>query len=66
MTQNAVVVVAYSPYSSDLAPYDFYIFDHVKCLLKGESFETGEQLLSALEGILRSLEKTTFATGFLE
>jgi hypothetical protein len=32
----------------------------------GESFETGVQLLATVEGILRSLEKTTFARVFLE
>jgi hypothetical protein len=39
---------------------------HVKGLLRGESFETGEQLLSAVEGILRSLEKSTLTKVFLE
>jgi hypothetical protein len=54
------------PYSPDLAPSDFYLFGHVEGLLRGESFETGEQLLLAVEGILRSLEKWTLTKAFLE
>jgi hypothetical protein len=55
MARNAIVIATHAPYSSDLVPYDFYLFGHVKGLFRGESFETGEQLLSAIEGNLRSL-----------
>jgi hypothetical protein len=53
-------------YSRDPDPSDFYLFDHVKCLLRGESFETDEDLLSAVEVILRTLEKSTLSRLFLE
>jgi hypothetical protein len=53
MAQNAMVVAAHSPCSPDPAPSDFYLFGHVKGLLRGELFETGEQLLSAVEGNCR-------------
>jgi hypothetical protein len=66
MAQNAMVIAAHAPYSLDLAPSDFYLFGHVKGLLWGESFETGEQLLSAVEGILRSLQQWTLTKVFLE
>jgi hypothetical protein len=56
MAWNALVIAAQPPYSPVLAPSEFYLFGHVKSVLRGESFETGEQLLSALEGSLRSLE----------
>jgi histone-lysine N-methyltransferase SETMAR len=51
MAQNAMVLTAHPPYSPDLAPSDFCLFGHMKYLLRGESFETGERLLSAVEGI---------------
>jgi hypothetical protein len=38
----------------------------VEGLLRGKSFETGEQLLLAIEGILRSLEKWTLTKVVLE
>jgi hypothetical protein len=52
MAQKAIVVVNDHPYSQDLAPFDFSVFGHVKDLLRAESSETEEQLLSAVEGIL--------------
>jgi hypothetical protein len=66
MARTAIVTAVHRPYSPDLAPSDFYLFGHVKGLLRGESFETGEQLLLALEGILRPLEKWTLTKVFLE
>jgi hypothetical protein len=49
-----------------LAASDFYLFGHVKGLLRGESFETGEPLLSPVESILWSVEKGTLTRVFLE
>jgi hypothetical protein len=46
MAQNAMAIAAHPPYSADLAPSDFYLFGHVKGLLREESFEIEEQLLS--------------------
>jgi hypothetical protein len=54
------------PYSLILAPSDFYLFGHGSGLLRDESFETGEGVLSAVEGILRFLEKWTLTRVFLE
>jgi hypothetical protein len=53
----AVVVADHPSYSPNLAPSDFYLFGHVKGVLRGESFETREQLLSTIEGIPRPLKK---------
>jgi hypothetical protein len=61
-----MVVDAHTPYSQDLALSDFYLFGHVKGLLRGELFETGERLLSTVDSILRSLEKSTLTKVFLE
>jgi histone-lysine N-methyltransferase SETMAR len=66
MARNVMVIAAHAPYSPDLVPSDFYLFGHVKGLLRGESFETGEQLLLAVKGILRFLEKWTLTKVFLE
>jgi hypothetical protein len=66
MARNAIAITTHSPYSPDLAPSDFYRYGDVKGMLRVESFETGEILLSAVEGILKSLEKRTLTSGFLE
>jgi hypothetical protein len=48
-----------APYSPDLAFSVLYLFRHVKGLLKRESFETGEDLLLAIQVVPASLEKST-------
>jgi hypothetical protein len=64
MARNEMVIAAHPPYSPDLAPSYFYLFGHVQNLLRGESFETEERLFSALDGILRSLGKSTLMKVF--
>jgi hypothetical protein len=66
MAQKAMAIATNHPYSPDLDLADFYLFRHVKCLLRGESFETRERLFSAVERILRSLEQWTLTRVFLE
>jgi hypothetical protein len=66
MAQNAMEIATHPPCSLDLASSDFYLFGHVKDLLRGESFETGERLLSPVMGILRFLEKRILTKVFLE
>jgi hypothetical protein len=66
MARNVMVIAAHLPSSPDLAPSDIYLFGHVKGLLRGESLEAGGQLLLAVEGVLRSLEKWTLTKVFLE
>jgi histone-lysine N-methyltransferase SETMAR len=38
----------YSPYSPDLAPSDFYLFDYLKDRLQRQYFEDGDQLFNAI------------------
>jgi hypothetical protein len=66
MARNEIVTAAHPPSSPDLAPSDVYLLGHVKNLLRGGSFETGECLLSAVEATLRSIEKWTLIKVFLE
>jgi hypothetical protein len=66
MAHNAMVVAVQFLYSPDLDPSDFSLFGHMKGLLRGESLETGEQSLSAVEGESSSLEKWTLTKLFLE
>jgi hypothetical protein len=61
-----MVIAAHPPSSPDLAPSDIYLFGHVKGLSRGESFETGERVLSAVEGFLGSFDKWTLTKVFLE
>jgi hypothetical protein len=68
--KDGMRMATHRPYSPDLALSDFlvffYLFIHVKDLLRRESFERGEDLLSAVEVILGTLEKPTLSQVFLE
>jgi hypothetical protein len=66
MARNAMAIAVHSPYSPDLASSDFRLFGHVKGLLGAESFETGQRFVSAVVGFVRSLDKWTLTTVFLE
>jgi hypothetical protein len=66
LTKNWMTITTHQPYSQDLDPPDFCLFGHLKILLRAESFETGETLLSAIQVILGILEKSTLSRVFLE
>jgi hypothetical protein len=55
----------YPPYSPDLAPCDFYLFDYIKRLLAGREFADRSELLQAVMIILNSIEKVTLKEVFL-
>jgi histone-lysine N-methyltransferase SETMAR len=55
--ENRIRSAPHPPYSSDLAPSDFYLFGYVKKCLAGLSFEDADQLLAAVEGVLEGNEK---------
>jgi hypothetical protein len=55
----------YPPYSPDLAPCDFYLFDYIKRLLAGREFADRSELLQVVMTILNSIEKVTLEEVFL-
>jgi hypothetical protein len=65
MAGNAMVIADHPPYSPDLTPSDFSLLGHVEGLLGGGSFEAGERLISAVEGILESFGQWTLTKVFL-
>jgi histone-lysine N-methyltransferase SETMAR len=64
--ENRMKSVLHPPYSPDLAPSDFYLFEYVKRCLTGFSFEDADQLLAAVEGFPEGIEKVTLQAIFLE
>jgi hypothetical protein len=57
MECNAVKRAPHPPSSPDLAPSDFYLFGHVKPLLRGHELADREALLHTIEDILTGIEK---------
>jgi transposase len=46
--ENGMQLALYPPYSSDLAPSDFFLFGYVEERLKGMVFPSYEELLGAI------------------
>jgi hypothetical protein len=65
MERNAMKRAPHPSYSPDLVPLDFYLFGHVKQLLRGHEFADRQALLHATEDILRGNEKVTLEDIFL-
>jgi histone-lysine N-methyltransferase SETMAR len=55
--ENRMKSALHPPYSPDLAPSDFHLFEYVKRCLACLSFEDADQLLAAVEGVLEGIEK---------
>jgi hypothetical protein len=53
-------------YSPDLAPSDFFLFGYVKRALQGSEFQTMEELLAAVVGILNAISSETLTPTFHE
>jgi histone-lysine N-methyltransferase SETMAR len=66
MEENGLERAIHPPYSPDLAPSDFHLFSHVKHCLRGQSFETGDELSLAIDAVLRGIGKRTLHAAFLD
>ena len=44
LTKTKTVIMSQPPYSSDLAPADFFLFTKLKILRRGKSFTTIEEI----------------------
>ena len=52
------------PFSPDIAPSDFYLFEYVKDQLKGRSFRSPDELLLAVNEILKEISPDTLMKVF--
>jgi histone-lysine N-methyltransferase SETMAR len=50
----------YSPYSPDLAPFDFQLFPKLKMFLGGPRFSSNEEVTSVVDDYFAYLKETTF------
>lgn len=58
--------VAHPPYSPDLAPSDFYLFNRLKKHLRGTRFDSPQDLRLATEEFFANLDDNFFQTAFQE
>jgi transposase len=62
--ENELRLAPHPPYSSDLAPSDFFLFGYVKELLKGMVFPSCEELLDVIDEVVISIESETLTAVF--
>jgi hypothetical protein len=66
MEENGLERAIHPPYSQDLARSDFYLFSHVKHCLRGQLFETADELFLVIDAVLRGIDEWTLHAAFLD
>jgi hypothetical protein len=66
MDANRVMPDPHPPYSPDLAPSDFFLFEDVKGQLSECFFDHADDLLTAVQEILDGFDKPTLVRVFEE
>ena len=64
LTENKVESCQNRPYSVDLSPCDFFLFQKLKNQLQGIQFNNDEEMLEALDHALKCLIKEDFENCF--
>lgn len=62
-TQNRFQILPHPPYSPDLAPSDYHLFRHMKKALRGKSFSSNQEVMTAAEEWCNSQPTDFFLTG---
>ena len=63
LAQRKVTVIERPPYSSDLAPADYFLFPKVKSHLKGRLFDSISDIQKAVTSTLNTTAKDDFYKG---
>jgi histone-lysine N-methyltransferase SETMAR len=58
-------LLEHPPYSSDLAPSDFYLFPKLKLFLAGQRFSSNQEETAAVEGYFADLMKNHYRDGLM-
>jgi len=53
-------LLEHPPYSSDLAPSDFFLFPKLRLFLAGQCFSLNQEAVAAVEGYLADLTKNHY------
>lgn len=64
--KNAMTVIPQPAYSPDLAPADFFLFPKLKTPLKGQRFDTVEEIKEKSLEVLNSITENEFSRSFEE
>jgi hypothetical protein len=59
-----MAVIPHPPYSPDLATCDFFLFPKMKLKLKGNQFDTTEEIQGEMQRVLDTLTEKDFQKAF--
>ncbi|CAG8579997.1 7034_t:CDS:1 [Ambispora leptoticha] len=59
-----VELLLHSPYSSDLAPCNFFLFSQIKKELKGKRFDKIKNLARAVQAVVEGISKENYENSF--
>ncbi len=66
LSKNKVKILSHPFYSSDLAPYDFFLFSKIKKELDRRSFSSIKNLVYAVQAITDSITNNEYQNSFRE
>jgi transposase len=64
LASKNMTVVSHPPYSSDLAPCDFFLFPKMKIKLKEQRFDVVEEIQAESQKVLKTLTQKDFQDSF--
>ena len=64
LEKERIVVLPHPPYSSDLAPCDYFLFPRIKKELGGKRFDTDKELKRAVKAITNDISKEEYSKCF--
>jgi len=64
LSNTGFEMIAHPPYSPDMAPSDFYLFQHLKKHLRGQKFENADELRTFVEEFFQSKTSDFFSCAF--
>lgn len=64
LTKTGFEMIAHPPYSPDIAPSDFYLFQHLKKHLRGKKFEGAQELRTSVEKWFETKPPEFFSSAF--
>jgi histone-lysine N-methyltransferase SETMAR len=60
LASKQTTVLEHPPYSSDLAPNDFFLFSKIKEILKGRHFDDIDDIMSNTTAALNTIQQNQF------
>lgn len=57
-------ILGHPPYLPDLAPADFWIFQHIKCHLKGQCFQDIPEVIEQVNAVIGAIQPDEFHRAF--